>query len=571
MIIKKADVISLISFFSKKQKMVFGIFIFLSLLLMTLEIMAIYLLIPLMQMLTKSQIGYSDNIKFLEFLFFDNLLTNLVLVIFLLYTIKNIYAIALEYFKFNFAYNLKINLTKKLFSNYINESILFHLNNNSSKLIRNIEDVHTIINLTKSVMLLITEILIVMGISIFLIFLETKVAVLAILFLGVSSIIFYRSIQKKILDEGRIKQKNDSLRIMNMLQGFGGIRDIKILNKEKYFIDKFSFHDSLSAKATFLHNFLATLPKLIIEWLLILTIVFFIGIVAFNNDNYSYLITTLGIFLAAAFRLMPSVTRLLNAFQGINFYRNVVKTLKNEILSYDKKNFSIKKSKEDLSFNKIIKINNLSFRYPDKEKNILTNINFEINKKEKIGIMGESGSGKTTLINMILGLLQPNTGNIEVDGKEINLNLPKWHSYIGYVPQSTYLIDGSIKNNIAFGENDEIIKKENIYNSIKNAGLEKFVKGLKNGIDTNTGELGEKISGGERQRLGIARSLYRNPSLLILDEFTSSLDNENEQMILNEIFEKISNITIVLVSHRETTLRKCSRILHLINNEIKEL
>ena len=138
MIIKKADVISLISFFSKKQKMVFGIFIFLSLLLMTLEIMAIYLLIPLMQMLTKSQIGYSDNIKFLEFLFFDNLLTNLVLVIFLLYTIKNIYAIALEYFKFNFAYNLKINLTKKLFSNYINESILFHLNNNSSKLIRNI-------------------------------------------------------------------------------------------------------------------------------------------------------------------------------------------------------------------------------------------------------------------------------------------------------------------------------------------------------------------------------------------------------------------------------------------------
>ena len=167
MIIKKADVISLISFFSKKQKMVFGIFIFLSLLLMTLEIMAIYLLIPLMQMLTKSQIGYSDNIKFLEFLFFDNLLTNLVLVIFLLYTIKNIYAIALEYFKFNFAYNLKINLTKKLFSNYINESILFHLNNNSSKLIRNIEDVHTIINLTKSVMLLITEILIVMGIVFF--------------------------------------------------------------------------------------------------------------------------------------------------------------------------------------------------------------------------------------------------------------------------------------------------------------------------------------------------------------------------------------------------------------------
>jgi ABC-type multidrug transport system fused ATPase/permease subunit len=314
---------------------------------------------------------------------------------------------------------------------------------------------------------------------------------------------------------------------------------------------------------------LATLPKLIIEWLLILSIVLFIGIVAFDGDNYSYLITTLGIFLAAAFRLMPSTTRLLNAFQGINFYRNVVKTLKEEILFFDNNNFSIKKSTGDLSFNKKIKIHNLSFKYPDKEKNILTNINFEINKKEKIGIMGESGSGKTTLINMILGLLQPNTGNIEVDGKEINSNLTKWHSYIGYVPQSTFLSDSSIKNNIAFGENDEIIKKDNIYDSIKNAGLEKFVKGLKNGIDTNVGELGEKISGGERQRIGIARSLYRNPSLLILDEFTSSLDNENEQLILTEIFEKISNITVILVSHRESTLKRCSRILRLKNNEIR--
>ena len=569
MIIKKADFTNLISFFSKKQKIAFGTFVLLSFLLMMLEIMAIYLLIPLMQMLTKSQIGYSDNIKFLEFVFLDNHLTNLALIIFLLYTFKNIYAIALEYYKFNFAYNLKINLTKKLFSNYIKKPILFHLNNNSSKLIRNIEDVHTIVNLTKGVMLLITEILIVIGIGFFLIFYETRVAVSAILFLGLSSVIFYRFIQKKVLEEGLIKQKNDSLRIKHMLQGFGGIKDIKILNKENYFIDKFSFHDSLSAKATFIHNFLATLPKLIIEWLLILSIVLFIGIVAFDSDNYSYLITTLGIFLAAAFRLMPSATRLLNAFQGINFYRNVVKTLKEEILFFDNNNFSIKKSIGDLSFNKTIKINNLSFKYPDKEKNILTNINFEINKKEKIGIMGESGSGKTTLINMILGLLQPNTGNIEVDGKEINSNLTKWHSYIGYVPQSTFLSDSSIKNNIAFGENDEIIKKDNIYDSIKNAGLEKFVTGLKNGIDTNVGELGEKISGGERQRIGIARSLYRNPSLLILDEFTSSLDNENEQLILTEIFEKISNITVILVSHRESTLKRCSRILRLKNNEIR--
>ncbi len=538
---------------------------------MILEILAIYLLVPLMQLLTKTEIANSYSINFLEFFFKSNQLTNLVLLIFLIYTFKNIYAIALEYYKFKFSYNLKVGLTKKLFSNYIHKPILFHLNNNSSKLIRNIEDIHTIINLTKSIMLLITEILIVIGLAFFLIFYETKVAISAIFFLGLSSIIFYRFIQKKVLHEGIIKQKNDSLRIMHMLQGFGGIKDLKILNKENFFIDKFSFHDSLSAKAAFTHNFILSLPKLIIEWLLILSIVIFIGVVAFDGENYSYLITTLGIFIAAAFRLMPSVTRLLNAFQGIAFFRNVVKTLKEEISSSEYTKLPFKKSPINFSFNKSIKVNNLNFRYPDKANNILTDINFEINKKDKVGIMGESGSGKTTLINMILGLLQPNTGNIEVDGKEINFNLPMWHSNIGYVSQSTYLSDDTIKNNIAFGENEEIIQKDKIYDSIKNAGLEKFVKSLKNGIETKVGELGEKISGGERQRIGIARSLYRSPSLLILDEFTSSLDHENEKKILNEIFDKISDITVILVSHRESTLKKCSRILHLKNNGVKEL
>ena len=167
--------------------------------------------------------------------------------------------------------------------------------------------------------------------------------------------------------------------------------------------------------------------------------------------------------------------------------------------------------------------------------------------------------------------MRPDTGNIEVDGNEINSNLTMWQSKIGYVPQSTYLSDNSIKSNIAFGEYDDFIKKDNIYNSIKNAGLEKFVEGLKNGIDTNVGELGEKISGGEKQRIGIARSFYRNPSILVLDEFTSALDIENEQLIFNEVFKKISNLTILVISHKESALKNCSRIFHLKDNKIREL
>ena len=332
MIINKVDITNLIDLFSKKQKLFFSIFIVLSLISMGLEILGIYLLVPLMGILTGSKIGSDKVLDFINsnLSFFSDTLLNLVIIILIIFTLKNFYSIFLEFYKFKFAANLKVKLTKKLFANYIHRPILFHLNNNSSKLIRNIEDLHTIINLTKGIMLLFTEICVVIGLLGFLIYFQTAVAISAIFFLSSTSYIFYKFIQNKTTQAGKIKQKNDGLRIMHMLQAFGALKDIKILNKENYFIKKFSNHDTISVHLAFIHNFLLSLPKLIIEWILIVGVVLFISFVILQDKDYSYLITILGIFIAAAFRLMPSVTRIMNAIQAINFFRPVAKTLKND-------------------------------------------------------------------------------------------------------------------------------------------------------------------------------------------------------------------------------------------------
>ncbi len=569
MFLKGDDISNLINLYSQKQKIVFAIFIFLSFFLMLLEILSVYLLIPLMQILTNAKFKIETTSKIFSLNFFEDPILNLVLLIFIVFTFKNLYAIVLEYYKFKFAFNLKINLTKKLFSNYLNKTMMFHYRNNSSKLIRNINDIHTIINLSKSTMLLVTEILIVIGLTSFLVLFEAKVAISSIIFLGVLSVIFYKFIQNQVAVTGRIKQKNDAIRIMHMTQSLNGIKDIKILNKENFFVNNFSFHDSLSSRAEFLHNFLLSLPKLILELILISAVILFISFVIFEEKNYSYLIITLGIFLAAAFRLMPSVTKILNCINSINFYRPVVSTLKNEILSTE--DFELKKSNfiEDFEFNKSIILKDLNFKFPESKKIILKNLNIEIAKKDKIGIVGESGAGKTTLINLLLGLIPPQSGEILVDGKSIFRNLSGWRKKIGYVSQLTFLSDDSIKNNIALGAKKDEINLENINNSIINAGLENFIKNQSKGIETSVGELGEKISGGERQRIAIARSLYKNPSILILDEFTSALDNETENLILDEIFDKSGTKTIILVSHRDTTLMRCDKIFELKNSTLK--
>ena len=275
--------------------------------------------------------------------------------------------------------------------------------------------------------------------------------------------------------------------------------------------------------------------------------------------------------MVAAFRLMPSITKIMNCIQSIKWGEAVIKSIHDEIYQIDKKSI-IESRNEKIIFKKSIELKDINFNYNNSNKNILSGVNLNIKFGDSVGILGFSGSGKTTLINIILGLLKSTTGKILIDGKDINTGLQSWQSHIGYVSQSVYLTDDTLKKNIAFGSmKDEDIDPNKIKKALKDSQLEKLVLSLNNGLDTKLGEFGERISGGERQRIGIARALYNDPKLLILDESTNSLDSQTEEKILEDVISLNKSMTIIMIAHRLSTLSKCNRILKLSNSNIEEV
>jgi ABC-type bacteriocin/lantibiotic exporter with double-glycine peptidase domain len=275
------------------------------------------------------------------------------------------------------------------------------------------------------------------------------------------------------------------------------------------------------------------------------------------------------IFTVAGVRLLPSFTKLIAGLQKIKFSSVVVKLIYNEVIN-SKIDTKIEKKGQEILFNNNLEVSKLSFKYKDENIEILRDINFKIKFGEVIGIIGTSGAGKSTLVNLITGLNLPSTGNITVDGKNINTNFYSWYQNIGYVSQNIYLSDDTIKNNIAYGVEPSEINESSIKYAIEKSNLKFFIDNLDKGINTTVGELGNKISGGQKQRIGIARALYGRPRLLILDEATNSLDQVTENKILEELKILKGKITILFITHRLSTLSFCNKILRIKNNNLNE-
>ena len=280
-----------------------------------------------------------------------------------------------------------------------------------------------------------------------------------------------------------------------------------------------------------------------------------------GGDMVSFL-PTAGVFAVAAFKILPSGNRLLLAFQNMRFHYQGLKILRKELDEiYNSKKIQIKNNyQENMKLKEKILISNLSFRYKIRDQIILNDINFEINKNETVGIIGESGSGKSTLMDIIIGLYKPTTGVILCDGKDINLNLRSWYKNIGYVPQNIQLFDNSIKMNIAFGVEKEKIDTDRIFECLKMTKLDRWVNSLSDGLETLVGDKGIRISGGQRQRIGIARALYNRPNILFFDESTSSLDLKTEDELMTEVNTLLKDITKIIISHRMDTLKNCNKI-----------
>jgi len=555
-----------INFYTNQQKNKLKIFFVLSLIAMILEMLGIGLIIPFLTILidpiySKQLINFINNFGF-SLSSQKDLISFLITLILLIFFIKTINLSYISYKQIKFLINLKTEVSNKLYRIYLLKPFIFHLDNNSSKLIRDLNDSTQVLIVTKSILTLIAEITVILGIISLMVFLEPILTTISLLFVFSSGTLFYLLIQKRAYKWGEDRKRYEGIRLQWLQQGFSSIKEIKIMNKLEFYIKSFASQNKFTNDTQFKQDFALSLPRL---WLELLTVIGFSALLFLLMDiknEVSNLIPILGFFTAAAFKIIPSTTKIINSLQLIKFGLPAAKTYIQEFINFDEKVMT-NESLEKLEFKKMIMVNNVNFTYPNATKKILNNININIQYGSSIGIYGESGVGKSTLMNVFLQLLKQQSGKITLDGKDIINSTREWQNIIGYVPQNVHLNDDTLIKNIALGLTDDQIDIKKINDIIKMVKLDKFINNLSEGFYSKVGEFGDRISGGQKQRIGIARALYNNPQILVLDEYTNALDPVTEEQIIKEVNSLKSYKTIITITHKNSSLKYCDEIYQL--------
>lgn len=485
----------------------------------------------------------------------------------LLYIIKTLFILTINWKRNQFIFNVQADLSYRLFKGYIEQPWTFHLQKNSAELIHNAMNevgVFSTVALQSSLILL-SEGLVLMGISAVLLAMEPAGTAIVLGFLALVVLIFNRSIRHRVSTWGKIRQEYDANRLQYLQQGLGGAKDAKLLGRESEFINQFHKQNQASLNISQKLGTLTEVPRLMLELLLVTSLACVIIPLILQGRPPQMLLPTVGLFAAAAFRLMPSVNRILGAMQNLRYSYPSLQTLYNEVQSLIPLDLS---KNTPLNFNDKIVLDRVSYKYPNVASNALDSICLTIPQGASIGFIGKSGAGKSTLVDVILGLLTPQEGAISVDGIDIQKRLRGWQNHIGYVPQTIFLTDDTLRRNIAFGLPEEQIDEYALETAIKAAHLQEFINSLPDGVNTFVGERGVRLSGGQRQRVGIARALYHNPKIVVLDEATSSLDTMIEKEVMNDINCLHGEKTLIIVAHRLSTLQKCDVIYCLEQGKI---
>ena len=441
---------------------------------------------------------------------------------------------------------------------------MFHLQRNSATLIQN--TTQEVSQFTFGAILpgmgLITESLVVVGLASLLLIAEPIGAIAVVITLGSAAIIFHKFTRQKVTSLGTSRQFHDRLKLQHLQQGLGGAKDVKLLGRENDFLNQYKNHSDQTALIGQRMQTLTQLPRLWIELLAMIGLASIVLIMVVQGKSIGAIAPTLGLFTAAAFRLMPSMNRILNYTQSIRYGLATTNTLCTEL----KLNSSVPNAAPAITAPwQEITLRDVCFAYPNAPAPALNHLSLTIQRGETIGFVGPSGSGKSTLVDVVLGLLTPSAGTILVGDSDIQNNLRGWQNQIGYVPQSIYLTDDSLRRNVAFGLADDKIDNAAVARAIRSAQLEEFVATLPAGLEAVVGERGIRLSGGQRQRIGIARALYHDPSVLVLDEATSALDTATEQGVMEAITALHGTKTILIVAHRLSTVEHCDRLYRLEN------
>lgn len=490
-----------------------------------------------------------------------------VLLLAAVYLVKNLYLSVQVHRQFAFSTEIHQALSLRLYRLYLSQPYAYHLKINSAMLLRNVtSEMGQFILVLNALMLLTAELLVVLAILALLLWYEPLGAISLISLFGCAGGVFVALSKSRAVRWGKERQYHEGQRIKQLQQGLSGIKEVVLFGCVDELVKQFQLHNSRSLRVLSLQNTFHQYPRF---WLEIVSVFGFAVLVVSEVDRgaeFSALIPILGVFAAAAFRLIPSFNRMLGALQTIRFGRPSVEKIYEEVSSLPEPSVLVRPRRPfgmgQSAINEI-RFDGVCFSYEGAQKATLFDINVSIRRGEVVGVVGPSGSGKSTFIDLMLGLLLPTSGSINVDGLDVSRDVEEWRSKVGYVPQSIYLFDDSLRRNIAFGRPDDEIDDAVIDAVIDAAQLRQFVDGLPDGVRTIVGERGARLSGGQRQRIGIARALYNDPSVLVLDEATSALDTETETAVMEAVDALRGQKTIVIVAHRLSTLNGCDRIYRM--------
>lgn len=484
------------------------------------------------------------------------------------YLIKTFYIIMQNNIIYKFIYFGHKELSCKVMNSYLEQDYFFHVKNNSADLIRNVyNDTNMFYVAVLNVIQLMSELCTITAIGVYL-FVKDGMLTLGIgVIVGLFTFFFMRFYKNRLKHMGEEYRRLYAGIVKCMQQSFGGIKEIKIANREKFFGDEFDSINYDLAKNQKDNALLNSIPKPVMEAACIGSLMIIVIIKAAAGDISTAFATTLGVFAMGAMRLLPSVNKISSYISTLLYSRAFVESVFTErqrMLAIAKRK-SEENTISEITFDKNISVEELSFSYDEGEENVIDDVSFEIRKNTSVAFIGPSGAGKTTMVDIMLGVLKPQKGAVKVDGSNIADCMDAWHKKVGYIPQNIYLMDESLRKNIAFGVPEDEIDDEKVWKVLREAQLESVVKEMDEKLDTVIGEMGVRLSGGQRQRIGIARALYRDPEILVLDEATSALDTETEKAVMEAIDSLHGRMTLIIIAHRLSTIKNCDVVY-----EVKE-
>lgn len=550
-----------------------------------LETLGVSMMLPVVNVIMDPE-SIMDNvwvIRIMDILHIENSTQLIILIlgaVIALFVIKNAYLLFQTYVQNTFVTRNRNRMISRVMREFLNRPYEEYLGADIPTVFRLTDsDIPNAFQLILVMIQMVTEIVVSVCLCIVLVVISPAMSLfIVVIFLGMTLVIM-KVLKPRLNEIGRKNQAIQSRIAKWRIQSIYGLKDVKVLNREEFFVRNYYESGAIGANVARNYAVLNNLPRLLIETVFIAAMLLFIMLYILKGNDITVLIPQLTAFAVAAIRIMPGTNRINTYLSQIAYsqpcldylYENLTENMKGDV------NGSVtglegveRKELPELQLQDRIALNHISFTYPNTEKPIFTDAHMEVKKGQSVGIMGPSGAGKSTIVDILLGLLHAQEGTITCDGRNIFENYPSWLSKIGYIPQSIYLIDESIRDNIAFGIDADKIDEKRIWEVLEEAQLKEFVEELPEGLDTTIGDRGVRISGGQRQRLGIARALYHNPEILVFDEATSALDSDTEKAVMDAVNSFHGKKTMVIIAHRLNTIAKCDVIYKVENEKITE-